>query len=207
VPGILCRSASELASRSVFVASMRTTESLASVAEADANNQGNNYTLRNIELADDGPLGYFPPPTDIENYDQPMNQQEFLSVNIDAELDNDNDIDINDTTNGIMAIFLKAVHHELREQVRGRAAREPWLLEILKAPGADWWVRAGQAGVVCKKLGLLYNEPAYYRDIYVWLPDVCWGTEAMPPCVICKTQRRFPLMTFKQNILDVGYVR
>ncbi len=55
---------------------------------------------------DDGPLGFFSPPTDIKNYDQPMNQQEFLSVNIDAELDDDNDIDINNTTNGIMAIFL-----------------------------------------------------------------------------------------------------
>ena len=141
MPGILCRLASELASRSAFVASMRTTESSASVAEADANNQGNNDTLRNIELVDDGPY-----------------------------------------------------------------AREPWLLEMLKAPGADWWLHAGQAGVVCKKLRLLYNELAYSRDIYVWLPDVCWGTEAMPPCVICKTQRRFPLMTFKQNILDIGCV-
>ena len=58
---------------------------------------------------------------------------------------------------------------------------------MLKAPGADWWLRAGQARLVCKKLGLLYDEPAYYRDIHVWLPDVCWGIEAMPLCVICKT--------------------
>ena len=61
--GIPCRLASELASRSAFVASMRTTESTessASVAEADANNQGNNDTLRNIELEDDGPLGFSP---------------------------------------------------------------------------------------------------------------------------------------------------
>ena len=59
-------------------------------------------------------------------------------MNINAKLNDDNYIDINDTTNGIMAIFLKAVHRELREQVLGRAAREPWLLEMLKAPGADW---------------------------------------------------------------------
>jgi hypothetical protein len=86
-----------------------------------------------------------------------------------------------------MAIFLKAVHRELREQVRGRAVTEPWLLDMLKAPGADWWLRAGQARLVCKKLNLPYDEPAYYRDIYVWLPDVRWGSEAMPPCVVCKT--------------------
>jgi hypothetical protein len=58
---------------------------------------------------------------------------------------------------------------------------------MLKAPGADWWLRAGKAGIVCKKLGLLYNEPVYYQDIYVWLPDVRWGAEVMPLCVFCKT--------------------
>ena len=163
---------------------MRTTESSASMA-GDVT-QDNNERLRNIDLEDDVSLGSILPLQDAEN-DQPMNQQEFLSENIDAELDDDNDVDINDTTNGIMVIFLQAVHRELREQVRGRAAREPWLLEMLNAPGADWWLRAGQARVVCKKLGLLYDEPAYYRDIHVWLPDVRWGTEAMPPCVVCKT--------------------
>jgi hypothetical protein len=86
-------------------------------------------------------LGSVLPLEDVEN-DQPMNRQEFLSKNIDAELDNDNDVYI---TDGIMAIFLKAVHQELREQVRGRALKEPWLLAMLKAPGADWWLRAGQA--------------------------------------------------------------
>jgi hypothetical protein len=39
-----------------------------------------------------------------------MNQQEFLSENIDAKLDDDNDVDIIDTTSGTMAVFLKAVH-------------------------------------------------------------------------------------------------
>ena len=114
-------------------------------------------------------LGSVLPLEDVEN-DQPMNQQEFLSENIDAKLDNNNDVCI---TDGIMTIFLEAIHQELREQVRGRALKEPWLLAMLKAPGANWWLRAGQAHLLCKKLGLLYNEPAYYRDIHVWLPAVC----------------------------------
>ncbi len=161
---------------------MRPTESSASVA-ADAH-QDNNETLRNIELEADVPLGSI---EEIEYYDQTMSQQDFLSENIDAELDDDRDFDIIDTTNGTMAIFLMAVHRELREQVRGRAITEPWLLDMLKAPGADWWLRAGQARVVCKKLNLPNDEPAYYRYIYVWLPDVRWVSEAMPPCVVCKT--------------------
>ncbi len=92
-----------------------------------------------------------------------------------------------DSKNVIMAIFLEAVHQQLREKVRGRAAKEQWLLIMLKAPGADWWIRAGQARLVCMKLGLFYGKPSYYRHIHVWLPDVRWGSEAMPPCVACKS--------------------
>jgi hypothetical protein len=58
---------------------------------------------------------------------------------------------------------------------------------MLKAPGADWWIRVGQARLVCKKLGLFYGKPSYYRDIHVWLPGVHWGSEAMPPYVVCKS--------------------
>jgi hypothetical protein len=57
---------------------------------------------------------------------------------------------------------------------------------MLKAPGADWWICAGQARLVCTKLGLFYGKPSYYRDIHVWLSDVHWGSEAMLPCVVCK---------------------
>jgi hypothetical protein len=114
-PRIPFRSASEIASRSAFVASMRTMESPASLA-ADAH-QDNNETLRNIELEVDLPLGSI---EEMDYYEQTMSQQDFLSENIDAELDEDRDIDIMDTTKGTMANFLKAVHRELREQVRGR---------------------------------------------------------------------------------------
>jgi len=41
--------------------------------------------------------------------------------------------------------------------------------------------------VVCHKVGLEYSEPAYYRDIKVWIPDVQFGRDAMPPCPHCKS--------------------
>ena len=56
---------------------------------------------------------------------------------------------------------------------------------LLTAPSADWWLRAGHAPSVCVRLGLEYGEPSYYRDVYVWLPDVRWGVEGTPPCVDC----------------------
>ncbi len=92
-------------------------------------------------------LGWFSSAQDGgSNHEHIMNQQEFLSENIDAELDDDNDVVIIDTTRGT---FLKAIHRQLREEVRGRVAKEQWLLlTILKAPGTDWWIRAGQARVV-----------------------------------------------------------
>ena len=134
-----------------------------------------------------------------DDLELPINQLEFRPEDVEATLDNDNDFDNIDAQNGIMGIFLKAVHRELREEVRGRVAKEPWLLTMLKAPGADWWIRAGQARLVCKKLGLLYGEPSYYRDIFIWLPDVRWGNEAMPPCVVCKSAEEVSPHDFLTN--------
>jgi hypothetical protein len=50
----------------------------------------------------------------------------------------------------------------------------------------DWWLRAVHAEQVCKLVDVLYcDEPAYYRDIYVWLPDVRWGEN--PFCPECNS--------------------
>lgn len=40
-----------------------------------------------------------------------------------------------------------------------------------------------------RRLGLAYGEPSYYRDIYVWLPDIRWGEEAMPVCINCDSAK------------------
>jgi hypothetical protein len=44
-----------------------------------------------------------------------------------------------------MAIFFKAVHRQLREEVCGSVAKEQWLLTMLKATDSDWWIHTGQA--------------------------------------------------------------
>ena len=112
-------------------------ESSASLA-ADAH-QDHTETLRNIELEVDVPLGSL---EEMDYYEQTMSQQDFLSENIDAELDDDRDFDIIGTTKGTMANFLKAVHRELREQVRGRAITVPFSMSssrlvVTRRPGTS----------------------------------------------------------------------
>ena len=42
---------------------------------------------------------------------------------------------------------------------------------------------------IAEKLSLNVVNKAYYRDVYVWLPDVRWGKELMPSCPACKTNK------------------
>jgi hypothetical protein len=109
--------ASEIASRSAFIASMRTTESASIAAGTTLDNDGAS------ESEDEVTFGSFGPIKDVDNLELLMNQQEFRPEDIEAELDNNNEVEIVDSKNGIMAIFLKAVHQQLREEVRGRAAK------------------------------------------------------------------------------------
>ena len=58
-----------------------------------------------------------------------------------------------------------------------------WLTEHLKAN--DWWIRKEHAKKICSKLAIHCDELEYYRDIYIWLPDVRWGEIALPVCPKC----------------------
>jgi len=114
--------------------------------------------------ASDGMHGDVQPP--------PPPRREQRPDDIEAELDDDAQFDGADAPGGVMATYLEAVFWRLHAEVRGQVAkqlREPkWLLQMLKAEGADWWLRAGRARTVCSRLGLEYGEPSYYRDIHVW---------------------------------------
>ena len=87
-----------------------------------------------------------------------------------------------------MGVYLEAVYKRLRLETTGEAScgslEQKWLLAMLQENG--WWISASKARAVCFKLGLVCNELSYYRDIYVWLPDLRWGQEGVPPCVECK---------------------
>ncbi len=86
---------------------------------------------------------------------------------------------------GVMREYLRAVVQCLHSDISGEAFKninDQWLLKILQ--GNDWWLKASShSRLICKKLQLIYTEPAYYRNIKIWIPDVQWGRKAMPPCV------------------------
>lgn len=51
----------------------------------------------------------------------------------------------------------------------------------------DWWIRAYHYATICNKLNITKDHPdmtesSYFRDVYVWLPDVRWGNGCMPSC-------------------------
>ena len=109
------------------------------------------------------------------------------ALNDDEDADAfDGDDDCRDNP-GAMGEYRKAVFSRLKAELAANFDDEnndQWLLGMLRAPGADWFIRAWRAPEVCGNLGIAYGEPAYYVDIYVCLPDVRWGAiDGMPPCV------------------------
>lgn len=118
-------------------------------------------------------------------------RREARPRNVEATLDDEVDEERTerDAAAGVMGMYRKAVFDRLHSETTGEASRNAleakWLLSMLNEEGSEWWLRATRARSICKKLGLEYGEPAYYRDILVWLPDERWGAEAMPPCVHC----------------------
>ena len=127
-----------------------------------------------------------------------------LSEDIEADLDEDDDDgdngdDENSSDNedapahSVMGEYLKAVYSRLHSETTGEASRnaleDKWLLRLLNT--GDWWIRAeAHAQSICTKLGLSHDDPSYYRDIKVWIPDLQYGAEAKPPCVECKKTDR-----------------
>ncbi|KAI2504217.1 hypothetical protein MHU86_10240 [Fragilaria crotonensis] len=65
-------------------------------------------------------------------------------------------------------------------------AGEKWLQQHLDAN--NWWILNVKAKWLCNKLAVVFDEPAYYRDIYIWLPEQRWGNVAWPPCPSCSQQ-------------------
>jgi len=98
-----------------------------------------------------------------------------------AELDDDEQLKDAADGCGLQQEYLQAVHARLKEEVGNHV--QSLLLDLLKEN--DFWLHAVHAPKICCVLQIELLELSYYRDIYVWLPDVRWGQEAMPPCPNC----------------------
>ena len=94
----------------------------------------------------------------------------------------------------IMHKYIHSIQDRLQVELSRNfgATDEPWLLNLLKA--SNWWIRKQKFKHVCTKLNLEFEqdqmESAYFRDVYVWLPDERWGKEYMPACPECKVNDR-----------------
>jgi len=101
--------------------------------------------------------------------------------------------------NGVMQEYIKAVKERLQIELGGNEL-DKWLLDILKKN--DWWIRTSYVSKIRKKLHLPNHYDAYYRDIFVWLPDIRWndpGDTFMPPCPHCKCNTRVGAHCFRDN--------
>ena len=78
------------------------------------------------------------------------------------------------------------------ERIRYEASQDfpvlhkKWLHELLV--DNDYWIPKSRAKYVCRKLQIhhSFEEHLYYRDVFVWLPEVQGGQTCMPCCVSCK---------------------
>jgi hypothetical protein len=97
-----------------------------------------------------------------------------------------------------MNTYLRAIQTRLKNEVlEGTKDEEKWLMEMLNEN--DWWIRHQQAESLCKKLGVIFAEIAYYRDVYVWLPEQRWGCVAWPPCPSCLQQNKIGARGWQKN--------
>jgi hypothetical protein len=99
---------------------------------------------------------------------------------------------------GVQQAVNKVVTERLKEEVKERnKSTDTWLLNHLREN--DWWIRKEHARKFAKKLGVKAEHPAYYRDIYVWLPDIKYGQEFRPCCPSCKSNNGVGNNGFRKN--------
>lgn len=128
-------------------------------------------------------------PTD-EDFVVDNDEEDVIDANLDIDEDEtraDNHCDEGDLLNecdlGVQQEYVKAVQLRLGDEVReDNKSTDLYLLEHLK--DNDWRIRKEHAPKFSRKLGLSETNSAYYRDVYVWLPDIRWPG-CMPCCPTC----------------------
>ncbi|KAL7532711.1 hypothetical protein ACHAXR_004793, partial [Thalassiosira sp. AJA248-18] len=135
----------------------------------------------------------------------------FVSDDVDADIgDGLYTSSKHEAPNGIQQKLLWAVHNRLRLELKppnntrkNDKAVDPWLLRHLRRNG--WWIRRNDAPRIAANLdkehgvGLGQHHAGYYRKIFVWLPDVRWGEEAMPCCPNCSSNSNVSSHGFREN--------
>lgn len=130
--------------------------------------------------------------TTIDN--QAVNIVPAANVIANLDIDEDDSLHLNDEDQylenddgGVQQEYVKSIQMRLRDEVstKNNSCTDRWLLAHLEAN--DWWIRKENMLYFVKKLGLRRSYAAYYRDVYVWLPDIRWGKVCVPCCPSCKS--------------------
>ena len=110
---------------------------------------------------------------------------------------------------GIQQKYIEAVQRRVQVEVsKDNASINQWLVNHLN--NNDWWIRKVHVPMIIKKLNgsddtlnLKRDNAAYYRDAYVWLPDIHWKDKVnetfMPCCPNCKTNHQVGPHGFRLN--------
>ena len=115
-----------------------------------------------------------------------------------AEHEDDDQLIDEHTLDSVMNRYIRAVQLHVEDEI-SNPTKPRILLDILKEN--DWWLRSIHGRKICVAIGFpeLFDEPSYIRDIYIWLPDVRWGHEAIPPCPNCFSSDRVGVHGFRKN--------
>jgi hypothetical protein len=122
-----------------------------------------------------------------------------LQPSIEAELDDDDEIFENEEliNDGVMQEYLREVQKRLQLEMNG-VGEAKTLMSLLDQD--DWWLRASYSKEICQYLDIVYSEPTYYRDVYVWVPDVRWDSrDFMPCCPTCLSKCRVGFHCWRDN--------
>ena len=100
---------------------------------------------------------------------------------------------------GVQQDYVRAIQKQL--EVSGTHDGPQRLLDELKRD--LFWIRSHRAHFIVSKLGRLEKHPhVFYRDVYVWLPDVQWSDATktfMPCCPNCKPNKHVGAHCFRSN--------
>ncbi len=111
--------------------------------------------------------------------------------------DDDEESQQDDAYLGVQQEYVKAIQLRIKEEVNQNAnTANQWVLEHLKGNG--WWIRKENSHQFAKRLGLKKSYDAYYRDVYIWLPDVRWEN-CMPCCPSCRSNEHVVNHGFREN--------
>ena len=145
-----------------------------------------------------------PTPTVIN----PPNIEPNLDYDEDEAAKKESDDSLDGKQPGIQQTYVEAVQKRVQTEVSKDFKGIKWLVPHLEKN--EWWIRKDKSPAIIRMLNagdddlnLKRGHQAYYRDVFVWLPDIRWPDNVkrtfVPCCPNCKTNDRVGPHCFRNN--------